>query len=398
MAGRCTWHRYGGRRIRGCHFDPPFTGAPMPLLRCTILLCLMVAAPAVAGGQSAVERPPNLNGGWVTLPGVLQFNFLHRFDVSPPPERKVTNSPTFLVGLGLPGRSMLGFNYATNSDLVRGFPNEWEFFGRVMPLRQRAGKALDMALHVGYNQAAASFDGEVTVARNAGRVGLFAAGRRMSNFAWAGESRFAVAGGTTVRLGRWLGVTGDLATLLDRAAREEIAWSAGIQVGIPYTPHSFSIHSTNANTGTLQGASRGTGTVRYGFDYTVPITIRRYLPRRGGDAGPVGAAPLAPAAERERRAAGDPVRAAIGGPDQPLAYVPARLEVDAGTTIVWTNRDPLEHTVTALDGSFDSGAIDPGDSWSHTFREPGVFEFTCTPHPFMRGVVIVRAQGTGGER
>jgi plastocyanin len=50
----------------------------------------------------------------------------------------------------------------------------------------------------------------------------------------------------------------------------------------------------------------------------------------------------------------------------------------------------MAHTVTAADGKFDSGLIQPGGRWSHTFTQPGTYDFTCTPHPFMKGVVIVR--------
>jgi plastocyanin len=47
------------------------------------------------------------------------------------------------------------------------------------------------------------------------------------------------------------------------------------------------------------------------------------------------------------------------------------------------------HTVTAVDGSFDSGLMNPDGSWSHTFTEAGEFEYFCTPHPWMRAKVIV---------
>jgi plastocyanin len=59
--------------------------------------------------------------------------------------------------------------------------------------------------------------------------------------------------------------------------------------------------------------------------------------------------------------------------------------------VAWRNNDQLVHTVTANDGSFDSGSIQPGTTWRHTFTRPGTYVFHCTPHPFMRGVIIVRA-------
>lgn len=65
------------------------------------------------------------------------------------------------------------------------------------------------------------------------------------------------------------------------------------------------------------------------------------------------------------------------------------LEIPVGTTVTWTNQDPIIHTVTAADGSFDSGFMREGETWSHTFEEAGEFEYLCTPHPWMRAKVIV---------
>ena len=56
----------------------------------------------------------------------------------------------------------------------------------------------------------------------------------------------------------------------------------------------------------------------------------------------------------------------------------------------WTNRDQVPHTVTARDGSFDSGIIQPGATWRHRFDRPGSYDFYCAPHPFMRGTLVVR--------
>ncbi len=65
------------------------------------------------------------------------------------------------------------------------------------------------------------------------------------------------------------------------------------------------------------------------------------------------------------------------------------LTVPVGTTVTWTNDDTVIHTVTAADGSFDSGFLDPGATWSYTFDTPGEFEYLCTPHPWMRAKVVV---------
>lgn len=347
------------------------------------VFALLLNAPGAAG-QSVVERSPNLSGGWVGSPGVLHFNFLHRFDQSGSPQRKVSNTPTFLVAAGLPGRTLAGVNYATSSDVAPGIPNEWELFARHLVRAEAAGAPVDVGVQAGRNLAAASWDAEMAVGRWVGPVRLMVAGRGMSNGYYAGETRFAWAGGVDVRLTRFLALAGDLASLANRRAGERAAWGAGLQLALPHTPHSLSLHATNVNTVTLQGASRGGNQVRYGFEFTVPVTLRRYL----GGAGPV--AELPPPRSRQGAAAvAGPARVEIRGFD----FTPARLEVTAGTTIVWTNGDQVVHTATADDGSWDSGAIEPGATWSHSFNRPGTYPYHCTPHPFMRGVVIVR-EGT----
>ena len=65
------------------------------------------------------------------------------------------------------------------------------------------------------------------------------------------------------------------------------------------------------------------------------------------------------------------------------------LTVPVGTTVTWTNQDTTMHTVTAVDGSFDSGYYGEGESWSFTFTEAGEYEYYCIPHPWMRAKVIV---------
>jgi plastocyanin len=75
------------------------------------------------------------------------------------------------------------------------------------------------------------------------------------------------------------------------------------------------------------------------------------------------------------------------------AYQPATLTVTAGQTVTWTNHALTPHTVTAVGGQFDSGRIDPGESFTVTFATPGTFAYTCTIHPSMHGSVVVLAAG-----
>ncbi|MGD2070171.1 MAG: plastocyanin/azurin family copper-binding protein [Gemmatimonadota bacterium] len=361
-----------------------------------LALLSSVALARPAAGQGVLERTPNLTGGWTAPPGVLQFNLLHRFDVSPAPARKVTNTPTLLVGYGVSDVLMVGFNYGSSSDLVANYPNEWEFFGRLVPLRQRTGSVVDVSLQGGYNLATESVDGELLVARTLGPVRLLAAGRALSDGPGTGDTRYAAAGGVALRLREGLSVSADVAGLLDREEDEDVAWGAGVQVGVPYTPHTLSIHATNVGTATLAGASRGSGVTRWGFEYTIPITLRRYLPADGGEGeemGPPergGEAPAGTRAPEGEAMAADTVEITI----ENLAYGTEEIRIAPGTTVRWVNADPLQHSVTSDDGAFDSGLIDPGASWAHTFEDAGAYPYHCTPHPFMTGRIVVREPET----
>jgi plastocyanin len=65
-----------------------------------------------------------------------------------------------------------------------------------------------------------------------------------------------------------------------------------------------------------------------------------------------------------------------------FAYQPDPLRVTAGTPIVWKNIDSgVPHTVTAKDGSFDSGVMEMGETYSLTLDEPGTYVYICTLHP-----------------
>jgi plastocyanin len=66
------------------------------------------------------------------------------------------------------------------------------------------------------------------------------------------------------------------------------------------------------------------------------------------------------------------------------------LTVKLATTVTWTNNDPGQmHTVTDVNGAFDSGFLMTGQTFSYTFDEVGEFEYYCLPHPWMRAKVIV---------
>ena len=75
---------------------------------------------------------------------------------------------------------------------------------------------------------------------------------------------------------------------------------------------------------------------------------------------------------------------------QGFAYSPSSITINVGDTIVWTNYDSASHTVTSNDGTFDSGGISTGSTFSFTFTNAGTFNYFCSPHPNMTGSVTVQ--------
>ena len=75
-----------------------------------------------------------------------------------------------------------------------------------------------------------------------------------------------------------------------------------------------------------------------------------------------------------------------------FAFAPKEITIAPGTKIVWTNHDETPHTVTSKDKSFASKGLDTDDKFEHTFASEGDFNYICTLHPFMTGVVHVRKQ------
>jgi plastocyanin len=72
------------------------------------------------------------------------------------------------------------------------------------------------------------------------------------------------------------------------------------------------------------------------------------------------------------------------------AYGPSQLDVLPGTIVTWSNVSERTHTVTARDGTFDSGHLDPGRRFAVTFARPGSYQYHCTIHPSIAGEIDVR--------
>jgi manganese oxidase len=73
---------------------------------------------------------------------------------------------------------------------------------------------------------------------------------------------------------------------------------------------------------------------------------------------------------------------------------PANMDVPKGTTVTWTNKDSIGHTVTSgtrpnKDGKFD-GQLAAGGTFSFTFTAPGTYNYFCTVHSSMNGTISVK--------
>jgi amicyanin len=71
-------------------------------------------------------------------------------------------------------------------------------------------------------------------------------------------------------------------------------------------------------------------------------------------------------------------------------FGPEAVTIAAGTTVTWTNRDDIPHTVVSTGGVFKSRVMDTDEKFSYTFSKPGTYEYFCSVHPKMTGKVIVQ--------
>ncbi len=346
----------------------------------TVAALVTLATGPSLEGQIVLDRPPNLGGTWVADPGVVRFDFVHRFYVTPAPSRSTVNTPTFLLAVGLPHDLMLGGRFGTRS-ATPGRNNEFEAFGRWQVLGGRSAP-LSVALTPAFNFVSESVDGEVQADWSRGRVTLSGAVRGMSKAYGTDRSRVALAAGAVFRFNRYVAIGGDYASLVDPDPGEDPAWSAGLLFVIPGSPHTFSLHASTADLNTIQGSSRrgalstAVDKILYGFEFTIPLHLKRF----GAWFGKGGAAATAadtPAAAEVRMEA--------------LRYQADTVTITAGQSVRWVNADPLEHTVTFGEGGPASSGLIPADGrFVARFDRPGTYAYSCQPHPFMKGVVIVR--------
>lgn len=74
-----------------------------------------------------------------------------------------------------------------------------------------------------------------------------------------------------------------------------------------------------------------------------------------------------------------------------FAFEPASITIKPGTTVVWTNEGPTQHTTASKEGNvWESKILEQGDVYRYRFDQSGEFPYWCTLHPSMLGTVIVQ--------
>ena len=90
-----------------------------------------------------------------------------------------------------------------------------------------------------------------------------------------------------------------------------------------------------------------------------------------------------------------PIKVSRPGCDiEDICYIPPNIVVEKGKSVTWLNEDSSFHSVTSgfypePSGLFDSGHLDPYQSYTLSFDEYGVYDYFCTLHPWMKAQVIV---------
>lgn len=79
---------------------------------------------------------------------------------------------------------------------------------------------------------------------------------------------------------------------------------------------------------------------------------------------------------------------------QDYKFSPSPITVKKGTTVTWTNQDTARHSVEMdkgqpAGGPTDSPLFGKGETYSFTFNTVGTFNYHCSPHPYMKGTVVV---------
>ena len=73
-----------------------------------------------------------------------------------------------------------------------------------------------------------------------------------------------------------------------------------------------------------------------------------------------------------------------------FSFSPSSTTIPVGTTVRWTNRDDIPHTVVSDDKAFKSKALDTDEEFTYTFSKAGTYSYFCSIHPKMTAKVVVQ--------
>lgn len=74
---------------------------------------------------------------------------------------------------------------------------------------------------------------------------------------------------------------------------------------------------------------------------------------------------------------------------QQMKFTPAEIAVNEGDTVIWINRDIVDHNVTEeKNKEWSSSTLAPGKSWNLVVKKDA--DYLCTIHPVMKGKLTVK--------
>jgi plastocyanin len=341
------------------------------------LVTVIAFIPVTARAQRLIDYTPNTRAAWTMDRWQPAMVLSHRFEFLSGGD-EVLNLPLITLGTAVSQRFAVGLDFSSNSEVAdskRG-GNEAQYW---LAFRAPAIQHIGLSGMLGYNTAAESVDGAVTMRAGTGAFSWIAEGRAFSDAFGEGEAGFAGTTGAVFHATPYLSVAGDVGQAFTPDGFGTV-WSGGFTLAIPGTRHQFSFIATNGGPATMQGASRkgvlGPESVRYGFTFIAPLGTGSQWARVFRHA--------------EREEAAEPADSGTARVTiRDIMLHPDTITIRAGQSVEWINTDPLAHTVTADDKSWASGFINKSKRFSRRFAVAGTYPYHCEPHPQMKGVVIV---------
>jgi plastocyanin len=107
-------------------------------------------------------------------------------------------------------------------------------------------------------------------------------------------------------------------------------------------------------------------------------------------AGVIGLEGFAPKAEFFAASAQEKTASSAEVKIDNFSFGPVAITVPVGTTVTWTNRDDIPHTVVSTEKVFKSKVLDTDEKFFFTFTKAGEYPYFCSIHPKMTGKVVVQ--------